>query len=376
LQKYFRRACLAGAGLGALGGLSFAPLAAASAQVTAPSSVYVSSKGSNANAGTSAAPYKGIQYAIDHVAPGGIVHIAAGTYRQTFLINQPVTIDGAGDTKTIISNYNDSDTTVAGGPTNAGAPYYGTIGIDNLSGTAGTTTVENVKVWNPFFTATEAADLTPTDIANVNDAVAGDKVVVNNVVLGGATQEIPGTTTVENNVYGSIGYYQNDTTATATVENTMASGIFQAFFAEGNTSLSLTKDAVTDATPLGINGTIYPGEGVRGIADAVGTQNLSVTDSTFSGYAGFGIKSEAGYTSGNCNTACVGTENLTASGNTFTLKGRTGAAAIALLADNSTSSLSATLTDNTGTVTSPTVGISESATGSSLSVSETGNTIK
>jgi uncharacterized protein len=52
--------------------------------------------GDDANPGTQALPKKTIQAAINQVASGGTVIVAAGTYEETLIANKPVTIEGAG----------------------------------------------------------------------------------------------------------------------------------------------------------------------------------------------------------------------------------------------------------------------------------------
>jgi len=62
--------------------------------------------------------------------------------------------------------------------------YYGVIGIDNSSGTAGTIAVSGMTVKDAYVTATEYADdQEPTDMANY-DSQAGDTVSVTNVAFG------------------------------------------------------------------------------------------------------------------------------------------------------------------------------------------------
>ncbi len=57
---------------------------------------YVSKTGSDTNIGTEALPFQTIQKGIDSVEPNGTVHVAAGTYIENVVVNNSVTIDGAG----------------------------------------------------------------------------------------------------------------------------------------------------------------------------------------------------------------------------------------------------------------------------------------
>nr|MDQ2959995.1 hypothetical protein [Candidatus Dormibacteraeota bacterium] len=71
---------------------------------------------------------------------------------------------------------------------------------------------------------------------------------------------------------------------------------------------------------------------------------------------------------------CGGDVSLTASHNKFTLGGASGASAIFLIA-NVGNTLNATLTDNSGTVTRPTAGITIDSRGGHMFVTQHGNHI-
>jgi large repetitive protein len=60
-----------------------------------PSSVYVSTTGNDANAGTATSPFATIGHALGVVASGGTVHVGAGTYNENVHITQPATLLGA-----------------------------------------------------------------------------------------------------------------------------------------------------------------------------------------------------------------------------------------------------------------------------------------
>jgi hypothetical protein len=103
-----------------------------------------------------------------------------------------------------------------------------------------------------------------------------------------------------------------------------------------------------------------------------------VTHNRFSGYAGYGAIMEAGYDNGNCSTTpCNGSIAGSISHNTFFLGGASdGAAAIDLQAEFAGNALNATVTQNRGSVTSPTQAILvQPSSGATTSVAQSHNDI-
>lgn len=68
---------------------------------------YVATNGNNANAGTAAAPWLTVQYSVDQLSPGDILHVAAGVYNEKITLNvsgtssQPILIEGNGISSTL-----------------------------------------------------------------------------------------------------------------------------------------------------------------------------------------------------------------------------------------------------------------------------------
>ena len=69
-----------------------------------------SSGGSDSNAGTLAAPFETLQYAINQLSAGDILYIRAGTYRETITIDE----DGTSGNLITIENYNNEVVTIDG----------------------------------------------------------------------------------------------------------------------------------------------------------------------------------------------------------------------------------------------------------------------
>ena len=69
-----------------------------------------SSGGSDSNAGTFAAPFETLQYAINQLSAGDILYIREGTYRETITIDE----DGTSGNLITIQNYNNEVVTIDG----------------------------------------------------------------------------------------------------------------------------------------------------------------------------------------------------------------------------------------------------------------------
>lgn len=87
---------------------------------------WVSVSGSDAAAGTQAAPWRHIQYALDHTPPTapGLIHVGPGTYQEQVYITRAVTIRGSQTSEVIVENPVDSTYTYPGGLPDVGDPSF------------------------------------------------------------------------------------------------------------------------------------------------------------------------------------------------------------------------------------------------------------
>lgn len=65
--------------------------------------VFTTAIGNNANAGTAAAPYASLQYAVSQAAPGAVIYVDAGAFAEQVIIDKGATIIGAGQTLTFFT---------------------------------------------------------------------------------------------------------------------------------------------------------------------------------------------------------------------------------------------------------------------------------
>ena len=326
-------------------------------------STYVAVSGTDTGTCQTAHPCATISYAESQTAVAGTIHVAAGSYNQSANLTQPVHLVGAGAGSTTIDG-SGIDYTANG--------YYGILAVNNNSGVPGTIAISGLKVTHPYLTAAEAAqDESPTDIANM-DQQSGDTVKVTGVAFGPAQDEVD---------YSGIGYYSLNSQSVNQVENDTASGMFQAYFAEGSGAKATTfaHDTATNLVPTVYQSTTYAPIGVFALADTSATLKVTANANSFTGYAGFGIAGMAGYSLGNCTqNVCTGGLVLHASHNGFGLLSApksAGVAAIALSAGLN-DSLTAILAYSSGTVARPDKTVTTSSSGGTVNVTDTMNTIK
>lgn len=325
---------------------------------------YVTMTGTDSGACPTAHPCATISYAESQTAVAGTIHVAAGSYNQSANLTQPVHLVGAGANSTTIDGSN-VDYAANG--------YYGVLAINNNSGLSGTIAISGLTVTNPFITAAESAeDISPVDVANM-DQQSTDTVTVSHMAFGPAQDETD---------YPGIGYYSLNSQSTNRVESDTASGMFQAYFAEGSgtKSTTFTKDTASGLVAGDFGGTEYPAVGLFALADTSDTLKVTASTDTFSGYDGDGIVGEAGYSQGNCTqNVCTGGVILHASHSVFALtsapKAMQPVAAITMDAGMN-DSLTATLAYSSGTVARPDKAVITTSSGGTLDVTDTENSIK
>lgn len=333
----------------------------------AGTTLYVSPSGVDGTC-TKAAPCKTFQYAVNLALPGDTVKVAAGSYNQSVNLTKPLKFMGAGAGKSIIDGSNIDHGALG---------YYGIVGVDNSSGTSGLTQVHGFTIANGFVTPNEYYPglESPTDVF-VGDQTSGDTVMVDHVTLGGAQDEA---------TYAGIGLDTLNAAPPVTATNDTFTGSFQGALIEGGGAFgtldTLKSNTFTALAPCAASqpcgsGTTYPPEGVFILSDHAGSARANVSSNTFKNYSGDGIDASAGYTGGNCSqSACPGNLTITENANAFKLGGAAGAYAI-FLESNVGNQLTATLTNNKGTVQRPTGTIDEVNNGGGLTVTEKNNSIK
>lgn len=347
-----------------------APVAAIGLMASAPAAVaaganrYVATTGTDTGHCLHAAhPCKTISFAEGQAVAGDTVAVAAGVYNETVKITKAVTISGAGQGKTIVNGAGIDYTTQG---------YYGLIDVaDEPGAPAATITVANLTVNNAYITAGEAnLGQSPIDIDN-QDNNPNQQVVVTNVLLGATANE---------QTLGGIGYYSLSALTPATLTHSTVQKLDQGVLFEGaGAPLSVTQDTFQNLVGLLYQGTFYPPQGVFQLSDENGTNSLSVANSTFTRYAGYGVASDAGYDQANCTPStgntCTGTANLQVSRNTFALAGAAGAAGIYLHVLKAGDAMTATLAGNTGNVAKPSSSITAVNGGGTFNLTESGNSI-
>jgi hypothetical protein len=322
----------------AIAGASVAPFALAGVPVASGKAVvteYVSTKGVDTGNCTQKKPCATINYAISRATPGATINVEAGTYKQTVDVNKAVTIKGAGAKSTTLNG---------AGLDPSSDNYYGIVYVGNAGGIV---TVSGLTIKNPYpysYTGGEPEAVVLNDPSSSDSInLTGDRFVEGKADPG-ASSDFP------------IGLDTFLNAATTTVSNDSFSGFFQGILAEDNGPITVSNDEFTALISNTSGGTTYPAEGVFFLADEGGnyTGQVAKADS-FSGYSGYGVAEDAGYTGGYVTPGCVanGSIQTNVANNTFALSGGSKAAAISLAANGTGNNLSGRVTGNKGYVTSP-----------------------
>jgi len=275
-----------------------------------------------------------IDYAISQAAAGEVIHVAAGSYNQTVDINRPVRIVGAGASSTTIDG---------SGIDSSGADY----GVVHVGSAGGAVTVSGFTITNPYPDSYTGGEPEAVALADPN---SGDVIsIINDHITEGAADQNAGTDF-------PIGIDSFLNAAQTTISGDQISGFFQGALLEDNGPATVSGNTFTKLISNTAGNTTYPAEGLFFLADENGTytgQNAS--GNTFSGYSGYGIAEDAGYTGGYVTAGCVanGSIQTTLSNNTFALTGGSSAAGISLEANGTGNDLTGTVNGNKGSVTAP-----------------------
>ena len=324
---------------------------------------YVSTTGTDIGLCLQVTPCATITYAESQTSIGGTINVADGTYNQTANLTQPLNLVGASETKVIIDGSNIDEGAMG---------YYGVIGVDNTSGTAGTIAISDLTVTHPYVTATEFNnDQSPIDISNFDQTQTGDTVKVTHVTLGPSQDETD---------YEGIGYYSLEALSTNIVELDHARGLFEAYFAEGNGGpTTIAHDSAEKLAGWTYQGTYYPAVGVFGLSDTEGSLAVTANKDNFEDYNGWGIVGEAGYSGGNCSqNVCTGGLTIGTYDNYFDLlkaPASDGVAAIQAIA-MANDSLTGNFNYSYGMVVRPDLTVSVVNQSGTLSVTDSHNNIK
>ena len=339
---------------GVLTGVSLPGILSGSASATVPT-LYVATNGTN-HGNCTLKPCKTIQYAVNRAIPGDTVKVAAGTYHQTVAITKAIQLEGAGPAKTTIDG-SGLDTT----GTVYGVVYVGTTG--------GASSVSGFTITNPYPYSYTGGE--PEGVALADQAAADSVTISDNVISEGTADATRGTDF-------PIGIDTFKNAAHTTIESNTITGFFQGALLEDNGPALFKSNRLSGLIANTQAPTTYPAEGVFFLSDLSGAiHGQYASFNKFSGYAGYGIIMEAGYDNGNCSsTPCNGSISGTIVANTFALGGKAGAIGIDLESSYAGNTLTASVEDNSGYVTSPDKGIVSTTTaGATSSVTRSGNHI-
>lgn len=321
----------------------------------AATTYYVSTTGNDANTClTATTACATIQHAEDISVSGDIIRVAAGQYIQTADLTHPVTLTGAGPGKTVIDGTGiDYQALVPG--------EFAVVQVQNDTGSPGYYRVSGMAIRGAYITAYEASlDSAPIDLAVYADPQP-DTVQIANTSLGAVE---------DNTDYYGIGFYDGEIgQATVSFNHNHTWGNYNGALIEGVAGpFSARYDTFRDVSGDPVD---YPAVGLFVLADQLGvTSSAAVGKSAFDS-PGYGLGVDGGYDV----DSDAGIANVHFYSNTFAMGSSTGAAIYLHAMYNG--SVTGAVRDNTGYVYAPAEGIVTVAdTGGTLSVAQSGNTIK
>lgn len=299
------------------------------------------------------APCATINYAISQATPGEAIHVAAGTYDQTVDVDKSIRILGAGASTTILNG--------AGlDPSSNG--YYGVVYVGKAGGAV---TVSGLTITNPYPDTYTGGEPEAVALADPN---AGDQIsIINDHINEGSADANAGTDF-------PIGIDTFLNAAKTTISGDQISGFFQGALLEDNGPATVSSNKFTNLISNSDSTTTYPAEGLFFLADEAGTYSgQNAKHNTFSGYSGYGIAEDAGYTGGYVTPGCVANGSIVTSltSNTLALTGGSTATGIVLDSNGTGNNLSGTVNGNKGYVTSPSNAIEVQSVGTPATPSGT-----
>jgi hypothetical protein len=305
----------------------------------AASTLYVAPSGSNtSNCTTSRTPCLTITYALGQLpTAGGTIKVGAGTYHEQVNINVPVTLVGSGASSTFIDGTN----------VNIVYPDYALVNIGDVNATVKGFTIQNAGM----------SSLGEAFLIDVQAKSPHTVTITQNSIVGSDPA----------NTY-PIGVYES-TNGNVNVSQNAFSNLYQGVFLENGGEATITQNTFSGL----FNDGIYAPAGVFILAHNQATvSNQAINQNTFSGYAGWGIVLEAGYPyygdlrdQGTIQGASVNQNRFTLGAVPIAeVDGPKAPAAIGLIGHTAAetfgtteSRVTASLSQNRGTVTGPTMAL-------------------
>ena len=321
----------------------------------AATTYYVSTTGNDANTCLSATTACAtIQHAENMSVSGDIIRVAAGHYNQTADLTHPVTLTGAGPGKTVIDGTNIDYQGL-------GLGEFAVVQVQNTTGAPGYYRVSGMTIRGAYITSLEASENSaPTDLAVYADPQPDTVQILNDSL--GAVQD--------NTDFYGIGFYDGEIgQATVTFNHNNTWGNYNGALVEGVAGpFSALYDTFRDVSGDPVD---YPAVGLFVLADQIAVTTPATVGKSAFDSPGYGLGVDGGY----YVNSDAGIANVHFFANKFAMGSSTGAAIYLHAQFNG--SVTGSVTRNTGYVVKPAQGIVTAAdTGGTLSVTQSGNTIK
>ena len=250
----------------------------------APTAVWVDATGSNSNDGSSGAPLATITAGVTMVAPGGTVHVAAGTYNETVTVSKSLSLLGANAGTTPNGGTRGSESIISGGNGGAGTSVFSAdLNASNVT-FSGFTVVQTTPVTcrncSAFGIKIEpaASNITISDniVTGMTATAAESGTTRTNPAIGisddGNTVAAPSNVTISDNFVSAI--------TTSGTQHTSATGIF---IGDSSNTLVGSNVSVTGNHVTGVSSATWGGYGILLNAPTTGTTVSGNSVDTVSG---------------------------------------------------------------------------------------------
>ena len=345
---------------------------AGGAEASTTTTLHVATSGKDTNPCSASKPCATITHAVSVAPSGATVRVAKGTYKQSVVIEKPITL--IGQRGAVVDGWGQDPGTPLLGVLYIGGPG-GTTASDSIGGNV---TIKGLTFEDPNPDGQTYGDgvcLQPI-IIGIYDGDPSDIITITHDTLSEGTQDPAAS------YDAPVGIDTLFSCAKLSVSHTTIMGVWQGMLLEDNGPADVSRNTVSGLIPFDAPNsntylsasptepaqcvaqaitsgtTAYAPEGTALLADDATTpmSNQTITGNHFNSYAGDGVDVTSAYAPGHLSKAQVDS-------NHFDLGGFTGSGAINVTANNGGTVSGVSIEHNVGSVMSPSTAITQNNNG-------------